>query len=154
MAIRRLLFPEATVSQTASYCLTAGLWCTAQTLSLTPPPPPPPPPPSPMLLFPVGSQSYYFYLKTYTWLQRERRQEKEIKRGREAHGETEWSGRGKLWFFWSCDRCYQCVSAMHVASKKGGLYWFAPVFQSKKWVLNPRFSTALLWITNLSLNKD
>lgn len=37
MAIRRLLFPEATVSQAASYCLTAGLWCRAQTLSPTPP---------------------------------------------------------------------------------------------------------------------
>lgn len=36
-AIRRLIFPEATVSQTSSYCLTAGLWCRAETLS--PPPP-------------------------------------------------------------------------------------------------------------------
>lgn len=37
MAIRRLLFPEDTVSQTASYCLTTRLWCRAQTLSPTPP---------------------------------------------------------------------------------------------------------------------
>lgn len=39
MAIRRLQFPEATVSQAASYCTTPGLWCRAQTLSPTPPPP-------------------------------------------------------------------------------------------------------------------
>lgn len=42
MAIRRLLFPEATVSQTGSYCFTAGLWCRAQTLSPTPTLPSPP----------------------------------------------------------------------------------------------------------------
>lgn len=147
MAIRRLLFPEATVSQTASYCLTAGLWCRAQTLSPTHTPPLMPP-------FSVASQSYYFYLKTYTRLQREKRQEKEMERGGEAHGETEWSRRGKLWFFWSCDRCYQRVSALHVASKKEGFIDLLLHFNQKKRVLNPRFSSVLLWITSLSLNKD
>ena len=143
MAIRKLLFPEATVSQTASYCLTAGLWCRAQTLSPTLPTPPTL---LLLLLFSVGSQSYYFYLKTYTRLQREKRREKEIERGREARRETEWSGRGKLWFFWSSDRCYQRVSAMHVASeKRGGSIDLLPYFnqKKKKWVLNPRFSSVL-----------
>lgn len=125
MAIRRLLFPEATVSQTRSYCFIAGLLCRAQTLSPTPTPTAPPP------LFSVGSQSYYFYLKTYTRLQRETRQERGNERGRETRSETERSGRGKLWFFWSRDRCHQHVSALHVASEEEGAIDLIPHFNQK-----------------------
>lgn len=151
MAIRRILFPEATVSQTASYCLTAGLWCRAQTLSPTPSTPPP-----------LPFLSFYPSLLCWFWellfLSEDVNDVTEGKETREiegeAHRETERSGRGKLWFFWSWDRCYQHVSALHTASKKGGLYWFAPIFQSKKWVPNLRFSSVLLQIISLSTNKE
>lgn len=155
MAIRRLLFPEATVSQTGSYCLTAGLWCRAQTLSPTPPPPPP----LLLLLLLYASllvlRAIIFIWKPIRGNGEKKRQEKEMERGGEgeAHRETECSRGGKLWFFWSCDRCYQHVSALHIASKEGSID-LLPYFNQKKWVLNPRFSSVLLWTNSVSLNKD
>lgn len=131
MAIRSPLFPEAPVSQTGSYCFTAGLWFRAQTLSPTITPPT-------MPLFSVGSQSYYFYLKTYIQGYREKH-EKETERGRKAHRETEKSGRGKLWFFWSYDRCYQSVYALQVASKEEGAIDLLPYFNQKSGFSSPEF---------------
>lgn len=150
MAIRRLLFPEATVSQTSSYCLTAGLWCKAETLSLPPPPP--------LFLLPLPFASLLCWFSGLLFLSENlykatarKRREKEIERGKEARREAEWSGRGnssssvillKLWSMLPARvgkaRCRQT----------GGLHWFAPYFTKKKWVLNPTFSSvsASPWI--------
>lgn len=146
MAIRWLLFPEATVSQSASYCLTVGLWYRAQTLSPILPHP---------RLFPFCLSSLLVLRAIiFIWKRIEATVRSETRKRREGKRRTqrgrEWSGRRKLRFFWSCDRCYLRVSAMQTA----GLYWFAPTFQSKKWVLNLRFCSANPWIISLSLNKD
>lgn len=82
-------------------------------------------PPSSMPLLSVGSQSYYFYLKPYTRLQREKRRERE-REGR--RGSQRQSGRGKLWFFWSRDRCFWCVCVAR-CQQRGGLCWFTTSFQ-------------------------
>lgn len=146
MAIRWLLFPEATVSQFASYCLTVGLWYTAQTLSPILPHP---------RLIPFASllcwfSELLFLSANIKKLQWRARQEKDERGKRRTQRGRKWSRRGKLRFFWSRDRCYLRASAMQT----GGLYWFAPTFQSQKWVLNLRFCSANPWIISLSLNKD
>ena len=63
-----------------------------------------------MPLLSVGSQSYYFYLKTYTRQQREKRQEKEMERegGREGGRHTErQSGAGEE----NCDSSEAVIDA-------------------------------------------
>lgn len=148
MAIRRLLFPEATVSQTASYCLTAGLWCRAQTLSPTLPP---------LLLYASllcwFSELLFLSENLYEATERKetRERDREGKRGTQRDRVERERKTVTLLKLWSMLPACVCIAR---CQQKGGLYWFAPIFQSKKWVLNPIFSSVLLWITSLSLNKD
>ena len=131
MAIRRLLFPEATVSQTASYCLTAGLWCRAQTLSPTLPTPPPPQlPPPPLLCW--FSELLFLSENLYeaTEGKETRERDREGKRGTQrdrVERERKTVILQKLWSMLPA-----CVCNARCQRKKGGLYWFAPVFQSGK----------------------
>lgn len=127
MAIRRLLFPEATVSQSASYCLTAGLWRRAQTLSPTPSAPPPPP-----------SLSSLLVLRAIIFIWKPKRgfREKRDKRTRTSEEERRTERRSKAREE-NCDSSEAVIDATSVClqctlPEKGGLYWFAPAFQSKK----------------------
>ena len=144
MAIRKLLFPEATVSQTASYCLTAGLWCRAQTLSPTLPTPPPPSSSSPSPPFPL--RPIIFIRKPIPGY-KGKRDERKRSRGEERHAERR-SGAGEE----NCDSSEALIDATSVclqctlpAKKGGGSIDLLPYFnqKKKKWVLNPRFSSVL-----------
>lgn len=149
MAIRRLLFPEATVSQTSSYCLTAGLWCRAETLSL------PPPPPLFLLPLPFASLLCWFSgllflsenLYEATARKETRERDREGKRGTQR-GRVERERKTvillKLWSMLPARvgnaRCRQT----------GGLDWFAPIFHSKK----VGSQSYIFLCISLSLNKD
>lgn len=60
-------------------------------------------------------------------------------RGRQREGRRgtqRQSGRVKLWFFWSCDRCCQCVSALHTLPAKTRALLICSHIFKKKWILS------------------
>lgn len=157
MAIRRLLSPEATVSQTASYCLTAGLWCRAQTLSPTPRRTPPPPP------FPPLCFSSLLVLRAIIFIwkpiqgYREKRDKRKRLRGEERHTERQ-SGAGEE----NCDSSEAVIDATSVclhctlpAKKRRALLICSYIsIKKKSGFSTPTFSSVLLRITSLSAHKD
>lgn len=130
MAIRKLQFPEATVSQAASYCTTPGLWCRAQTLS--------PPPPPPLLLFlllhfasPLCWFSELLFLSENlceaTARKETRERDREGERGKQRANEERERKTVILLKLWSMIPACVCHARCR---QTGRLYWFAPIFQS------------------------
>lgn len=153
MAIRRLLFPEATVSQSASYCLTARLWCRAQTLSPTPPTPPPPDP-SLLCWF-----SELLFLSENLNEASERKETRERGRARRRGAQRARAKRERktviLLKRWSMlPACVCSARCQKKKKKKEGYIDLLPHFNQKKWVLNRRFSFTVPQITRLSTNKE
>lgn len=104
MAIRRFLFPEATVSQTSSYCLTAGLWRRAHN--------PQPPPPLFLLLLLLRYASLLCWFSKLLFLSENlynataRKETRKRLRGEKQHAERQ-SGAGEE----NCDSSEAVIDA-------------------------------------------